>query len=99
VAQEIPAGVFAIHDSSSPALLSIADCRLPIADCRLKKRCGELLRCQPAIENRQSTIPAIVGQTLIVEILPTARRISQIGLQRRSRNQKQILRSAALRSE
>ena len=50
------------------------DCRLLIADCRLKKRCGELLRCQSAIGNRQSAIPAILGQTVIAEILRKQRR-------------------------
>jgi hypothetical protein len=40
-----------------------------------------LLPCQSAIENRQSTIPAMLGRTMLGEILPKTRRISQIVLQ------------------
>src|SRR5208337_4807397 len=36
----------------------LCHCRLAIADCRLKKQCGELLRCQSAIDNRKSAISA-----------------------------------------
>jgi hypothetical protein len=45
------------------------DCRLLIADCRLKKWCGNFLSCQSAIGNRKSAIPAILGQTMIAQII------------------------------
>jgi len=53
---------------------SAVDCRLLIADCRLKKSWGNFLSCQSAIGNRKSAIPAILGQTMIAEILRKQRR-------------------------
>ena len=53
---------------------SAGDCRLLIADCRLKRWCGNFLFCQSAIGNRKSAIPAILGQTMIGQILGKQRR-------------------------
>jgi hypothetical protein len=47
---------------------------LVIGDWRLKKRRGNLLRCQSTITNRKSQIPAILHQTVIEDIFRKPRR-------------------------
>jgi hypothetical protein len=47
---------------------------LVIGDWRLKKRRGNLLRCQSKITNRKSQIPAILHQTVIEDIFCKPRR-------------------------